>query len=132
LATKTAECRPPIVSVAARMYSGKASPSIAYHSPFASQQKDMHSDRWHSCVPKKIRSGLGLKLGEDASSTTELMGGREPKRFQVMATRERVSWRRTENLMLWSDSYFCIQYYLKRSKGKPTLCIIFPLQAKRD
>ena len=100
------------------MYSGKTSPSIASHSPFASQQKDIHSERWHSCVPKNIRSGLGLNVGEDASSTRGLIGGRDPKRFQVMATSERASCRRTDNLMLWSDSYFCIQYYLKRWQGK--------------
>lgn len=83
---RMAEWRPPIVWLAAMRYWLKTSESISSHSPLASQQKDRHRLRWHSCVPNRIRSGKGLKLDESRSSTREFTGGRDPNKFHVTAT----------------------------------------------
>ena len=80
-----AMCSPLIVCVATRKWLLQCSASMFYQSSLASQQKEATSERSHSWVPKKMRSGSGSRRGEEKSWARELSGGREPKRFQVMA-----------------------------------------------
>ena len=83
---RMAEWMPPIVWQVATRYWLNTSASIPSHSDLASQQKDRQRVRSHSCVPNRIRSGSGLKVDDSRSSTSELTGGREAKRFHVTAT----------------------------------------------
>jgi len=83
---RMAEWRPPIVWQATTQCWLKTYESIPSHSVLASQQKDRQRVRSHSWVPNRMMSGNGLKLDDSRSSTSELTGGREPKRFHVTAT----------------------------------------------
>lgn len=55
-----------------------------------------------------MRSGLGRKADEDANSANELIGGRLPNKFHVIARRVILSWGSIGNFVCCSLSYFII------------------------
>lgn len=102
--TRTAEWMPPIVWQATTRCWLNTYDSIPSHSALASQQKDRQRVRSHSWVPNRMISGSGLKLEDSRSSTRELTGGSEPKRFHVTATIVIFYW-------LFFRGYFECYYY---------------------
>jgi hypothetical protein len=53
-----------------------------------------------------MKSGLGRKADEDANSTNELIGGRLPNKFHVIARKVILSWGSIGNFVCCSLSYF--------------------------
>lgn len=108
-------CSPRIICVVTRVCSVKTVTIISSQPSLSSQQSETSSERWHSWVARRMRSGGGQKGRALARCRRDCRGGTEAKRFQVTAVTVRDYWGSASRLL----SYASIDYYDCKTPSSP-------------